>query len=92
MSTSLDATSKPDKPAAHTVQVTLNGEPVEVPAPKATGLEIKQAAIAAGLPVQLDFVLSQERPNGDTKIVGNEDEVVVNKTSKFVLVPADDNS
>lgn len=92
MTTSVNATSKPDKSKAHTVQVAVNGDPVEVPSPKAKGVEIKQSAIDAALPVQLDFVLSEERPNGDTKIVGNDDTVTVNKNSKFVLVPADDNS
>ena len=76
----------------HTVLVHVNERPVEVPAPKATGLEIKTAAIAAHLPVQLDFVLSEERRNGDARIVGNDDVVTVNKESRFLMVPPDDNS
>ena len=92
MNTSVDATKKPDTPTARTVAVIVNEKAVEVPAPKATGLEIKQAAMAAGLPVQLDFVLSEERNNDNAKIVGDEDTVVVNKNSRFVLVPPDDNS
>lgn len=79
-------------PNPHTVTVLVNEKPVEVPAPKATGLEIKQAAVNAGLPVQIDFVLSEERQNGNTDIVGDDDEVTVNKNSKFLAIAPDDNS
>lgn len=79
-------------PNPHTVTVLVNEKPVDVPAPKTTGLEIKRAAVNAGLPVQLDFVLSEERPNGNTDIVGDEDEVTVTKHSKFLAIAPDDNS
>lgn len=75
-----------------TVTFHVNERPVEVPAPNATGLQIKDAAIAAHLPVERDFVLSEERHGGDTKIVGNADVVTVNRHSRFLLVPPDDNS
>lgn len=78
--------------AAHTVTIHVNDKPVEVPAPKASGLEIKQAAVTAGLPVQLDFVLSEERANGDTEIIGDGDQVTVTKKSKFIALAPDDNS
>jgi hypothetical protein len=77
---------------SHTVVVHVNEQPVEIPAPNATGLEIKQAAVNAQLPVQVDFVLSEERHNGDARIVGDTDVVTVNKESRFLLVPPDDNS
>jgi hypothetical protein len=76
----------------HTVVVHVNNKPVEVPAPKATGREVKEAAIAAGLAIQLDFVLSIERPNGRTEIVGGTDEVTVNSQSRFFAIAPDDNS
>jgi len=76
----------------HLVTVTVNENAVEIAGPKATGLEIKQAAIAQGLNIQLSFVLSEELPNRKTKIVGDNDEVTVNKNSKFVAVAPDDNS
>jgi len=72
--------------------VTVNEKAVEIAGPKATGLEIKQAAIAQGVNIQLSFVLSEELPNRKTKIVGDNDEVTVNKNSKFVAVAPDDNS
>jgi hypothetical protein len=37
-------------PRPHTVTVTVNGRPVVLPDHEATGLEIKRAAIAQGLP------------------------------------------
>src|SRR3954454_7128866 len=92
MSSPVASSKEQEKDHKHTVVVHVNERPVEVPAPKATGLEIKKAAIAAGLPVQLDFILSEERRNGDAKIIGDKDEVTVNKESKFLLVPPDDNS
>jgi len=42
--------------------------------------------------IQLSFVLSEELPNRKTKIIGDNDEVTVNKNSKFVAVAPDDNS
>lgn len=79
-------------PQNHTVIIHVNNKAVEVPAPKATGGQIKEAAIAQGLSIKLDFVLSEERPNGDTEIVGDNDYVTVNPQSKFVAIAPDDNS
>lgn len=76
----------------HTVVVHVNNKPVEVPAPKATGRQIKEAAIQAGLSIQLDFVLSRELPNGRTEIVGDADEVTVNPQARFFAIAPDDNS
>jgi hypothetical protein len=76
----------------HVVTITVNEKAVEIAGPKATGLEIKQAAIAQGVNIQLSFVLSEELPNRKTKIIGDNDEVTVNKNSKFVAVAPDDNS
>ena len=79
-------------PAEHDVAITVNEKPVTVTGPKATGLEIKQAAIAQGVQIGLDFQLSEELPNGRTRIVGDADTVTVNKNSRFDAVAGDDNS
>lgn len=92
MSAPITTAADRGRPSPHTVTVHVNEKPVEVPAPKATGLEIKQAAMNAGLPVQLDFVLSEEEQNGTTRIVGDGDEVTVNKNSRFLAIAPDDNS
>ena len=76
----------------HLVTVAVNERPVELEGPKATGLEIKQAAIAQGVKIEVSFVLSEELPNRRTRIVGDTDEVTINKHSRFVAVAPDDNS
>lgn len=89
----MSITSDKTHPRVHTVMIHVNNEPVEVEGPKRTGLEIKEAAISQGVPdVELDFVLSKEMGQGRTNIVGDTDEVVVNKKSRFLLVAPDDNS
>ena len=76
----------------HTVAITVNGHPVTVPSPKATGHQIKLAAISAGVAIQIDFVLSVVRPNGDATVVGDADELHVNKHTNCVALAPDDNS
>lgn len=86
------AGAEKNQPHSHSVIVHVNNKPVEVPAPKATGRQIKEAAIAAGQPIQLDFVLSLELPNGRSEIIGDTDEVTVNPQSRFLAIAPDDNS
>ena len=76
----------------HEVVITVNEKPVTVIGPKVTGLQIKEAAIAQGVQIGLDFQLSEELANGRTRIVGDADEVTVNKKSRFDAVAGDDNS
>ena len=79
-------------PDPHLVEITVNERIVQVDGPRITGLEIKRAAITQGVPIQLDFVLSEEFPNGRSQIIGDSDLVTVNKNSRFLAVPNDDNS
>jgi hypothetical protein len=76
----------------HLVEITVNGSNVTVQGPRATGLEIKQAAIDQGVKIGLDFLLSEELGDRKTRIVGDSDVVTVNKKSAFVAVAPDDNS
>jgi hypothetical protein len=76
----------------HEVTITVNTKPVMVTGSRVTGLEIKDAAIAQGLAIQLDFLLSEELPSGESRIVGDADVVAVNKHSTFTAVAGDDNS
>lgn len=80
------------KPDRRLVTVTVNNKPVEVPGPRVTGLEIKEAAVSQGVEIELDFQLALIRPNGKREIVGDDDEVTVNKNSVFVATATDDNS
>jgi len=75
-----------------TVTVTVNEQPVTLPSHRDTGLEIKEEAIRQHVPIQLDFVLSEELPNHKTRIVGDDDIVEVNKRTQFLAIPNDDNS
>jgi hypothetical protein len=63
-----------------------------VTGPKVTGLQIKEAAIAQGVQIGLDFQLSEELANGRTRIVGDTEPITVNKNSRFDAVAGDDNS
>ena len=75
-----------------TVVVHVNRQAVLVPAPTATGLEIKQAAIKDGVKIQPDFVLSLEEGYGRTRIIGHDERVHVTTESMFLAVAPDDNS
>lgn len=57
-----------------------------------TSAEIKAAAIAAGVPIQADFVLSRVLPNGKQKIVAEDKKVHVDEGDEFWAIPGDDNS
>lgn len=75
------------------VEITVNDHPVVAEGPRLYGREIKQAAIAQGVKIQLDFVLSiEKRGGGKTKIVGDDDEVAVHNCESFLAIPNDDNS
>jgi Multiubiquitin len=87
-----DATTTPDTADRHEIRVTVNGQPVLLPGHKVTGLQIKEAAISAGVPVQLDFVLSEVRPNGEQKIISDDREIEVKTGDEFWAIPGDDNS
>ncbi len=79
-------------PQTHPVEITVNGRPVTVAGPRTTGLAIKEAAIAQGVPIQLDFILNEEIGPKKTRLVRDGDEVTIHPHSKFVAIPNDDNS
>jgi hypothetical protein len=70
----------------------VNEKPVTVTDEKQTGLSIKQAAIAQGVQIQLDFVLSIERGGGKTDLIGDDEKVKVKAGDRFLAIPNDDNS
>jgi hypothetical protein len=75
-----------------TTTITVNNHPVQIEGPRVTGLQIKRAAIAQGVAIELDFQLAEIRAKGEHRIIGNEDVVTVTKHSKFVATAVDDNS
>lgn len=76
----------------HEVQITVNKNPVVIDGPRVTGLQIKEAAIAQGVNIQLSFQLTEELGNRQRRVVGDSDVVTVHKGSKFFAVAGDDNS
>ena len=64
-------------------EILVNEHGVIVNDNRMTGRDIKQAAVDQGVPIQVDFVLSEEQPNGRPRIIGDDEVVTVNKHSKF---------
>lgn len=77
---------------ARSVHITVNRQVVVLPGHKATGAQIKAAAIAAGVPIQPDFVLSEVRPNGEQRIIPDDREISLKDGDEFWAIPGDDNS
>jgi hypothetical protein len=82
----VEATSHP-----HRVEVTVNGQPVTLADREVTGLEVKQAAIAQGVAIGLDFQLSVKHGNR-YDVVGDSDTVKAHQGQEFLAVAPDDNS
>jgi hypothetical protein len=76
----------------HTVTVTVNEQPVKLDGHRATGAEIKAAAIAQGVHIHQNFVLQEELPNGTSRVVGDNDEVHLREHLRFTAIQPDDNS
>ncbi|KSV81803.1 hypothetical protein N183_14925 [Sinorhizobium sp. Sb3] len=69
------------------VKVTVNGNPINLPRGWMTGLEIKSAAIAQGVRIELDFTLDEEPAGGgDTQIIGDDDRTFIEGCERFGAV------
>jgi hypothetical protein len=75
----------------HTVIVLVNEQTVKLEGHRATGAQIKRAAIAQGVQIQQNFVLQEELPNGTSRVVG-DNEVHLRPHLKFTAIAPDDNS
>lgn len=76
----------------HPVEITVNERRVVLPDNDTTGLGIKNAAIAQGVPIKIDFILQQELPNGGSRVIGDNDPVKVHPHDRFTAIDRDDNS
>ena len=74
------------------IQVLVNGQKVLLDESEATGAEIKAAAIADGVPILPDFVLSEVLPSGKQKIVPDDKKIHLKDSDEFWAIPGDDNS
>ncbi|MEW2274176.1 multiubiquitin domain-containing protein [Streptomyces griseofuscus] len=90
--TELTASADPASRRPLAVTVKVNNQPVVLPDREVTGLEVKQAAIAQGLPIDLGFQLSIKHGHGRYEIVADDEPIRVHPNEDFLAVPPDDNS
>ena len=76
----------------HEVELIVNNKPVLIEKGERTGREIKEACIAASLPIKADFLLSLDDPDGKGQSIGDTDRVKVRTGQRFTAVADDDNS
>jgi hypothetical protein len=82
-------------PPLHPPPVTIlmnNTHTVKLPDKRTTGLEIKEAAIAQGVPIQLGFVLFRLTAGHKQHPVRDDDKSTVHDGEEFRCVDNDDNS
>lgn len=73
-------------------EVRVNEQIVTVVGEQHTGADIKRVAIEQGISIEEDFVLSVEVEPRKTRIIANEDVIVVETGTCFTAVADDDNS
>ncbi|MGJ5898444.1 hypothetical protein DF268_33385 [Streptomyces sp. V2] len=92
MDTTIEPTAGQDERRPVKVTVTVNNQPVILPGRELTGLEIKQVAVAQGVPIDIGFQLSVKWGNGRYEVVDDDEEIRVHPNQEFLAVPPDDNS
>ena len=75
-----------------TCEIQVNEQIITVVGEQHTGANIKRAAIEQGISIEEDFVLSVEYEPQKTKIVADEEVIVVEVGTCFTAVADDDNS
>jgi len=80
-----------EKPSSEVVTVSVNNNDVRLPEKKVTGLEIKQAAIAQGVNIELGFTLFRVTGSQQHQ-VRDRDDITVHEGEQFRCVRPDDNS
>ena len=73
-------------------EVTVNDKPVVLERAKQTGASVKKAAIEQDVNIKEEFVLSIELGGGKTKLVGDNEGIVVHEGERFLAIENDDNS
>ena len=74
------------------VEIHVNEKPVHLIGHQHTGLEIKKAAIAQHVKIELDFLLYLLRHGEPNKPIPDNEEVHVTDESRFHAIADDDNS
>lgn len=78
-------------PNERPVSILVNEKPVSLPDHKATGKQVKQAAIDQGVAIKLDFNLFRVTGHAQHP-VGDEETVTLHNGERFRAVAPDDNS
>jgi hypothetical protein len=91
MTTTINPESHAHQPHV-TVNIIVNHIAVTLSKVRVTGLEIKEAAIAAGVPIDPAFKLSLEIKKGTWRIIGDHEATDVTENSVFRAVSSDVNS
>jgi hypothetical protein len=87
------ATSVASEQEHGTVGVTVNTKPVTLASHRVTGLEIKQSAIAQGVEIELDFLLTLEAHRGHpARVIADDETITVTNHSVFTANDGDDDS
>ncbi|EIM98153.1 hypothetical protein WQE_25493 [Paraburkholderia hospita] len=76
----------------HPVQIVVNTKQVEMPHNRASGLAIKERAIAVGVNIKIDFVLFAERGDGRQEVVKDEKVIHLHNEQRFEAIDNDDHS
>ena len=74
------------------VEIKVNNNDVKIRHGWRTGLEIKTAAIAQDVKIQLSFTLSEDLPDGTSKLVGDTDRVWIKGGEQFLAIDDHDDS
>lgn len=74
------------------VEIKVNNNAVKIRHGWRTGLEIKTAAIDQGVKIQLSFTLSEDLPDGTSKLVGDSDRVWIKGGEQFLAIDDHDDA
>jgi L-cysteine desulfidase len=77
---------------AKAVDILVNGKPVTVPDKEVTGLQIKEAAIAQGVNIKLNFLVFRDLSNGQQASVKDDETIKVHHKERFDVLCNDDHS
>lgn len=79
-------------PPLEKVEIHVNTKPVHMVGRHHTGLQIKEAAVAQHVKIELDFLLYLLRHHEPNKPIGDDEEVTISDESRFHAIADDDNS
>lgn len=79
-------------PHLEPVRIHVNEKPVHLHGHRHTGLQIKEAARAQDVKIELDFLLYLLRHHQPNKPIGDDEEVHITHESRFHAIADDDNS